>query len=44
MAMRNAFEQLIGKALDNKRVHAFLFAVVAHKLLEIVLQILENQH
>lgn len=44
MAMGDASDELIGKALDDKRIHAFFFAEIVHILLKIVLQILEYQH
>lgn len=44
MAMGDTFDELIGETLDDKRIHAFLFAEIVHKLLQIVLQILEDQH
>lgn len=44
MAMGDASDELIGKALDDKRIHAFFFAEIVHKLLKVVLQILEYQH
>lgn len=44
MAMGDAFDELIGEALDYKRVHALLFAEIVHELLEVVLQILKDKH
>lgn len=44
MTMSDASDKLIGKTLNYKRIHAFFFAEIVHKLLEIVLQILEHQH
>ena len=44
MAMGDASDELIGEALDNKRIHALFFAEIVHELLEVVLQILEHQH
>lgn len=33
MTMSDASDKLIGKTLNNKRIHAFFFAEIVHKLL-----------
>ena len=43
MAMANAFEQLIGEAFDDERVHAFFLAEIVHKLLEVVFQVFKDK-
>ena len=43
VAVADASEQLVGEALHDHRVHPFFFAVVAHKLLQVVLEVLEDQ-
>ena len=43
MTMVNTSQELIGEALNDDRVHAFLFAEPIHELLEVVFKILENE-
>lgn len=43
VAVVYAFEELVGEAFDDERVHTFLFGEVAHKFLKVVFQILENE-
>lgn len=44
MAMPNTLQQLIGKTLDDVRIHSFFFAEIVHKLLEIVVEVFEDQN
>jgi len=43
VAMTDTFEQLIGEAFDDHRIHAFFFAKVPHKLFQIEFQVLKNK-
>lgn len=43
VAVGDASQQLIGKALDDKGVESLLLAEAAHVLLEIEVQVLEDE-
>lgn len=43
VAMPNALKQLVGKAFDDQRIHAFFLAKIIHKLFQVVLEIFENK-
>lgn len=43
VAMADAFEQLVGEALDDEWVHAFFLAEIVHEFLEVVFEVFKNK-
>ena len=42
MTMANALQELIGKTLDNHRIHTFFFAEIVHEFLKVVVKKFED--